>query len=90
MMNNVIINVKEYFSYDIISKYHYQFSNILLQFCKIQKIQLLQLYFRNDLIKFVKIAVKTAKNIHYRKSQNDKNYAIQILHFSKIFINNYS
>lgn len=45
MMNIVIINVREYFSYDITSKYHYQFSNILLQFSRIQKIQLLQLYF---------------------------------------------
>lgn len=60
MMNIVVINVREYFSYDIISKYQYQFSNILLQFSRIQKIQLLQLRFWNDLIKYVKIAVKSA------------------------------
>lgn len=44
-MNIVVINIRGYFSYDIISKYHYQFSNILLQFSRIQKIQLLQLHF---------------------------------------------
>lgn len=45
MMNIVVINVREHFSYDIISKYHYQFSNLLHQFNRIQKIQLLQLHF---------------------------------------------